>query len=72
MPFYKELAERWEVSPDGLNYTFKIRTGVTFHNGKPLTSADVKFTLLEISSVSDVVRNATPLATSWLRKSRKL
>lgn len=36
-----ELAERWEVSPDGLNYTFKIRTGVTFHNGKPLTSADV-------------------------------
>jgi peptide/nickel transport system substrate-binding protein len=37
-----ELAERWEVSPDGLAYTFKIRTGVMFHDGKELTSADVK------------------------------
>jgi peptide/nickel transport system substrate-binding protein len=37
-----ELAENWQVSPDGLTYTFKIRGGVTFHNGKPLTSADVK------------------------------
>ena len=37
-----ELAEGWQVSPDGLTYTFKIRTGVRFHNGKPLTAADVK------------------------------
>ncbi|MEO6269228.1 MAG: ABC transporter substrate-binding protein [Lautropia sp.] len=37
-----ELAQQWQVSPDGLTYTFKIRTGVKFHNGKTLTSADVK------------------------------
>lgn len=39
------LAERWEVSPDGLAYTFYLRQGVTFHDGTPFTSADVKYTL---------------------------
>lgn len=38
----KELAEDYEVSPDGLTYSFTIRKGVKFHNGKELTSADVK------------------------------
>lgn len=37
-----ELAQSWQVSPDGLTYTFKIRTGVKFHNGKELTAADIK------------------------------
>jgi len=37
-----ELAESWQVSADGLTYTFRIRTGVKFHNGKELTAADVK------------------------------
>jgi peptide/nickel transport system substrate-binding protein len=36
-----DLAESIEVSDDGLSYTFRLRQGVTFHNGKPLTSADV-------------------------------
>ncbi len=39
-----DLAETWEVSPDGLQYTFKLRPGLTFHNGDPLTSADVVYT----------------------------
>src|SRR4051812_4387981 len=35
------LAETVETSADGRTYTFKLRDGVTFHNGAPLTSADV-------------------------------
>lgn len=35
------LAKSFDVSEDGLTYTFHLRDGVTFHNGAPLTSADV-------------------------------
>lgn len=35
------LAERIEVSPDGLAYTFHLRRGVRFHNGREMTSQDV-------------------------------
>src|SRR5262245_6061301 len=37
------LAESWTVSPDGKSYEFKLRDGVKFHNGEPLTAEDVKF-----------------------------
>src|SRR5215468_799588 len=37
-----DVASEWKVSPDGLLYTFKIRQGIRFHDGSPLTSADVK------------------------------
>jgi peptide/nickel transport system substrate-binding protein len=40
---YPELAESFQVSDDGLQYTFKLRAGVTFHNGDELTAEDVKF-----------------------------
>lgn len=39
-----DLAESFTASPDYLTYTFKLRSDVKFHNGKPLTSADVKYT----------------------------
>src|SRR6185436_2459403 len=39
-----DLAESWNVSADGLTYTFKIRPNVVFHDGTPLTSKDVKAT----------------------------
>jgi len=38
------LAESWNVSADGLLWTFKLRSGVVFHNGDKLTSKDVKAT----------------------------
>jgi len=37
------LAERWEVSEDGLTYTFHLRPGVRWHDGRDLTTADVAF-----------------------------
>ena len=40
-----DLAERWEVSSDGLRYTFYLVQGVRFHDGKPFSSADVKVSL---------------------------
>lgn len=45
-----ELAESFEVSADGLTYTIRLRDGVTWHDGQPFTSEDVRFTL-------DLVKN---------------
>ncbi len=39
-----DLATDWEVSEDGLEWTFHLRQGVTFHNGDPFTADDVIFT----------------------------
>jgi ABC-type transport system substrate-binding protein len=39
------LAERYDVSPDGLVYTFYLRPGVKFHNGREMTADDVKYSL---------------------------
>jgi peptide/nickel transport system substrate-binding protein len=43
------LAESYRMSPDNLTCTLKLRQGVKFHNGRPLTSADVKFSIDESS-----------------------
>ncbi len=42
------LAESWESAPDGRTHTFHLRRGVTWHDGKPFTSADVQFTAMEM------------------------
>ncbi|ETK35106.1 ABC transporter substrate-binding protein [Microbispora sp. ATCC PTA-5024] len=39
------LATKSTAAPDGLTYTFRLRSGVKFHSGKPLTSADVKYSI---------------------------
>ena len=43
------LAKSWEISPDGLAYTFKLQENVKWHDGKPFTSEDVAYSFLEIS-----------------------
>ena len=61
------LSDKWTLSEDGLNYTFHLRPGVKFHNGKAVTPEDViaslersrsmgtsKWTLAEVASMSKV------------------
>ncbi len=42
--FKPRIATSWEISKDGKQYTFKLREGIFFHDGKPITAEDVKFT----------------------------
>ncbi len=39
-----DLAESWEVTPDGLQYTFRLRPNLRFHNDAPLTAQDILYT----------------------------
>jgi peptide/nickel transport system substrate-binding protein len=57
-----DLATEWKIAPDGLTYTFKIRQGVRFHDGSPLTATDVKATYDKIvfppPGVASIRKNA--------------
>jgi peptide/nickel transport system substrate-binding protein len=43
-----KLALRWDAAADGLSYRFNLRPGVRWHDGQPLTSDDVAFSLLDV------------------------
>lgn len=40
-----DLAESWTMDPDGLNYDFRLRSGIYWHDGAPITAADVLYTI---------------------------
>lgn len=56
-----DLAKSWEVSSDGLTYTFILKDGLTFQDGKPLTTDDIEFT---ITKAQDPLIKS-PRAENW-------
>ncbi len=54
-----QLAASWEESPDHKSITFHLQKGVTWHDGKPFTSADVAYSLLEVTKKLHPRGNAT-------------
>jgi peptide/nickel transport system substrate-binding protein len=70
-----DLAESWEVSADSRTWTFKLRQGVKFHNGKEMTAADVKATYERfMADDADgkrlVVKNITKMFSSVVVKDK--
>ncbi|MBN1642181.1 MAG: peptide ABC transporter substrate-binding protein [Anaerolineae bacterium] len=58
-----DLAERWEVDQSGTVYTFYLRDNATFHNGRPVTAEDVRYS---IERACDPERGAVQRAQSYL------
>ena len=61
--YVPELASKIDRSEDGLSFTFALRDGVTFHDGRPFTSADAKYTI-DTLLASDFGKSASFFAPS--------
>ncbi len=59
--YIPDLAERFDISPDGKTYTFYLRKNLTWHDGKPVTAHDVVFTINQ--AVNPSVKS--PRAGNW-------
>ena len=57
-----DVADRWEISEDGMTYTFYIRDNARFHDGKPITASDFKWSLERAASPD----TASPVADTYL------
>ena len=57
-----DLAESWEVSDDNLTWTFHLRKGVKFHNGKEFTAKDVKASYDRLLNQDDPVRYTSTMS----------
>jgi peptide/nickel transport system substrate-binding protein len=55
---YPDLAESWEVGAGGLSYTFRLRRGVHWHDGRPLTAADVRWTFERLAETPGLASEA--------------
>jgi len=74
-----ELAESMQEAADGLSYTFKLRQGITFHNGKALTSADIAASFdrynrigLQRSTLDNVAGWETPDAQTFIIRMKQV
>lgn len=47
----KDIAKSYEISEDGLTYTFKIRDDAVFHDGEPVRADDILFTIQKVKIV---------------------
>lgn len=56
-----DLASNWTISPDGKTYTVTLKPKLTFHDGKPITSSDIAFT---VSKIQDPTLKS-PLRVAW-------
>ena len=56
------LAESWQEDEDGLVYEFKLRRGLTFHNGDPLTAEDVKFSFDRYKGAVSIIPKARTMS----------
>lgn len=65
--FVAGLAERWEISPDGLVYTFYLRRGVRFHDGEPFNALAVAANLNRITAPETRSQKAAFLLGSFER-----
>lgn len=52
--FVEAVAERYQISADAMTYTFTLRDGVKFHNGKKVTAEDVVYSLKRCAGLLDV------------------
>ena len=57
-----DIAERWEISADGLQYTFYLRPNAKFHDGKPVTAQDFKWSIERAAAPE----TASPVADTYL------
>ena len=57
-----DIATGWKISPDGLTVTFKLRKGLKFHSGRPLTSTAIK----EVYDAIADPKSGSPLRSDWV------
>ena len=55
-----DLAERWGVDAAGVVYTFTLRGGIAFHDGRPITADDIKYSI-ERATDHDLHSDTAPL-----------
>lgn len=58
-----KLVESYETSADGLTYTFRLKPGVSFHSGEPLTAADVKYSIERVTAEASKSSRKRSLST---------